>query len=36
MTEQVRVTVPPAMIGEEGEEVMEMVVGSVEMMNGDR
>ena len=30
VTEQVRVTVSPAMMGEEGEEVREMVVGSVE------
>ena len=29
VTEQVRVTVSPAMMGEEGEEVREMVVGSV-------
>ena len=32
VTEQVRVTVPPAMMVEEGEEVREMVVGSVEEM----
>ena len=30
VTEQVRVTVSPAMMGEEGEEVREMVAGSVE------
>ena len=30
VTEQVRVTVSPAMTGEEGEEVWEIVAGSVE------
>ena len=32
VTEQVRVTVSPAMTGKEGEEVTEMVAGSVEEM----
>ena len=36
VTEQVRVTVSPAMMGEEGEEVREMVVGSVVRDNNIR
>ena len=33
VTEQVRVTVSPAMMGEEGEEVREIVAGSVDEMH---
>ena len=35
VTEQMRVTVSPTMIEEEGEEVREMVAGSVEEMCND-